>query len=447
MRAAIGKYSRDFAALVLLFVVALGVGGYILSNQRFYLPHWVPIVGSDFVTYKAEFSSGKSLTPGQGQTVDIAGVPVGEIGNVELKDGRALVTMKIRHKYTPIYRDATALLRPKTGLEDMIIELTPGSRTAGVAPHGWTIPVNDTLPDVKLDEVLAQLDTDTRDYLKLLVTNAGQGLHGNGQRLSADFRRFDPLARDLAKLNSKLAVRRVNISHAIHNFRLVIQALGSRDKQLTQLIGSSNVVFRTLAHEDVNLRSALQQLPPTLQVTNTALGKADTLARVLGPTLQGLRPAARALGPTLRQTRPFLRITTPIIRNQLRPFTIAARPTVRALRPAARDLASATPNLVKTFKVVNYLLNELAFNPPGSEEGYLFWVAWANHAGNSVFQTQDAHGPIRHGTFLTGCSTLTTLDQLSAANPVLGTLSDLLNRPETKAVCPQSSQAPGLGGG
>src|SRR3954464_7763093 len=176
MRRAIGKHWKDFVAVIVLFVIALAVGGYILGNQRFYLPHWVPVIGSDFVDYKAEFTSGKSLTPGQGQTVDIAGVPVGEIGSVELKDGKALVTMKIRRKYTPIYKDATALLRPKTGLEDMIVELTPGSRTAGKAPTGYPIPVQHTLPDVKLDEILAQLDSDTRDYLKLLVQGAGQGL-------------------------------------------------------------------------------------------------------------------------------------------------------------------------------------------------------------------------------------------------------------------------------
>ena len=107
-------------------LVALLVGGYILSNQRFYLPKWVPLLGTDFVDYKAEFSTAQSVTPGQGQTVHVAGVDVGEITKVDLVDGRAVVTMKIRRKYTPIYKDATALLRPKTGLNDMIIELDAG---------------------------------------------------------------------------------------------------------------------------------------------------------------------------------------------------------------------------------------------------------------------------------------------------------------------------------
>ena len=50
-------------------------------------------------------------------------------------------------------------------------------------------------------------------------------------------------------------------------------------------------------------------------------------------------------------------------------------------------------------------------------------------------------------TFQASCSTFTVLDSLSQANPVLGTLSDLLNRPETEDVCPKTSQAPGIGGG
>ena len=79
MRSAISKHSRDFIALVLLFIAGLGVGGYILSNQRFYLPKWVPIVGSDYVKYTADFATAQSVTPGQGQTVNIAGVKVCEI--------------------------------------------------------------------------------------------------------------------------------------------------------------------------------------------------------------------------------------------------------------------------------------------------------------------------------------------------------------------------------
>ena len=46
---------------------------------------------------------------------------------------------------------------------------------------------------------------------------------------------------------------------------------------------------------------------------------------------------------------------------------------------------------------MNEVVNELAYNPPGSEEGYLFWFAWSAHLGNSILNMQDAHGPVRRG--------------------------------------------------
>jgi phospholipid/cholesterol/gamma-HCH transport system substrate-binding protein len=207
-------------------------------------------------------------------------------------------------------------------------------------------------------------------------------------------------------------------------------------------------VFAGLARQDANLRAPLQKLPSALTTTKTALASTDRMATELGPTLQALRPGARALGPSLRQTRPFLRDSTPQIRDELRPFARAALPTVQELRPALRDLAAATPNLTHTFTVINALLNTLAYNPPGdTQEGYLFWLSWANHLAPTVFATQDAHGPIRHGVIIFGCQTVQTLDVVASANPLLGVLVNLLNGPRQEDICPQSSQAPGPGGG
>lgn len=441
MKRAIRKHARDFAFVIGLVLAAVLVGGYILSNQRFYLPKWVPVVGSEFVDYKAQFSTAQSVTPGQGQTVQVAGVDVGDITKVDLVDGRAVVTMKIRRKYTPIYKNATALLRPKTGLNDMVIELDPGTRTAGEAPKGFTVPVDQTLPNVNFDEILSSLDTDTRSYLQLLLGAAGEGLGGQGKALSATLKRFEPTARYTARLNGALAVRERNIRRSINNFRLLSQALGAKGDDLAALVDSSSRVFRAFAAQDANLRVSLQELPGALQATNTTLAKVTELGDVLGPTLGALRPGARALGPALVQTRPFLNQTTPIIQNQLRPFARAALPVVKVLRPAASDLAVVTPKLTTSVKVLNYLLNELAYNPPGKEEGYLFWGSWASHAGATIFATQDAHGPIRHGLVLASCSTLQVLQQLSGPVPQLGTLGSLLNAPDPSTVCPTTSQA------
>jgi phospholipid/cholesterol/gamma-HCH transport system substrate-binding protein len=447
VRTAIRKYRWDFLSVIGIFLVALVVGGFILGHQRFYLPKWFPLVGTDFVTYKADFATAQSVTPGQGQTVNVAGVPVGEISNVTLKDGRARISMRIRKKYAHIYKDATALLRPKTGLNDMIIELTPGTRRAGVLDHSHdVIPITQTLPNVNTDEFLAALDGDTRSYLQLLVAGGGEALDGNGKALSSTFRRFEPTNRDILKITKALAVRRDNIARSIHNFKELTQAVGTKDQQLESLIGASNAVFASFAKQDANLRKTLQLLPSTLSETDKAVTKADKLGSTLGPTLGKLRPGARALGPSLKQSRPFFQQTTPVIEKQLRPFARDALPTVKVLRPAARDLAALTPHFTSVLRTANYLLNTLAYNPPGDDEGYLFWTSWLNHIGPTVFSTQDAHGPIRRGALFFSCSGLGLLDTLKTVNPQLGTIIGLTNAPTKNEVCASSSQANGTNG-
>jgi len=439
VRTAIRKHLKDFAAVVVLFVIGVGVGGYILSQQRLYLPGWVPLIGQDFYTLKGEFTTAQAVTPGQGQTVDIAGVKVGEISSVDLKNGRAVVSMKILPKYGTVYRDASMLLRPKTGLKDMIIELSPGNPTSGRLKSGGTVPIQNTLPDINPDEILASLDGDTRAYLRLLLAGGAQGLHNNQAQLASVFKRFEPTARDVAKITTLLSQRQANLRRVIHNFQLLSTELSTRDASISAFIVSNNAVFQHLANQDANLQATLQLLPPTLVQANSALSKTGRLANALGPSLQALRPAARALGPALVQTRPFLKQTTPIIKNQLRPFTVASIPTIRKLKPAAQDLAALTPNLVTTFKVLNYALNELAYNPPGArDEGFLFWTAWANHLGASVFATQDAHGPIRHGLVEITCSASQVLQQVIAGDPQLSVITQLANLPPPSSICPKT---------
>jgi phospholipid/cholesterol/gamma-HCH transport system substrate-binding protein len=444
MKRAIKAHLRDFVALTVLFLIALGVSGYILSNQRLHLPAWVPAIGSDFYEVGAEFSTAQAVTPGQGQTVNIAGVPVGEISKVELRQGVAVVELRIRRKYAPIYKDAHMLLRPKTGLKDMIVEMDPGSEEAGELEEGGTIPVENTAPDVNLDEILASLDTDTRSYLQILVNGGGKALADDAPAdLRETLKRFEPTNRDLKRATELLAERRRNLERVIHNFSLLTGELADRDDQLAEFVGSANANFRALAAADVNIRESLRLLPGTLTTARDTLESADAFARQLGPTSSALRPTARNLGPALEATRPFLRTTTPVIENQLRPFSRDVRPTVRELRRAAAGLEPLTPRLTRTFEFLNDLLNTLAYNPPGSEEGYLFWASWVNHGGATIFGTQDAHGPIRRGVIVTSCSSVTLLESLTAVNPQLDTLYQLLGAPTSEAICP-SPVEPGV---
>jgi len=444
VKRAIGKHLRDFVAILFLMLIAAGVGGYILSNQRFYPPAWVPVVGTEFYELEAELSTAQAVVPGQGQTVNIAGVKVGDIGSVKLEDGRAVVEMKIRPEHAPVYKDATILLRPKTGLKDMYLELDPGTKDAGAFAEGGRITVANTLPDVNPDEILAQLDADTRDYLRVLLSAGAEGLAGDAPaELRETFKRFEPTSSSARQITAKLAERRNNIARVTHNFSELASQLGSKDQQLAELVDSANANFEAIANQDQRLREALALLPGTLDQTETTLTSLGEFSGELGPALSKLRPGARALGPSLRQSRPFLRRTTPVIEDQLRPFARDVRPTVRDLRRAGENLAVVTPRFTKSFRVLNDLVDTLAYNPPGPEEGFLFWASWLNHNNANIFAAQDAHGPLRRGLVLIGCSQLSLLNLgVRPISPQIDALSELVNFPPEPEICPQNPVPP-----
>ena len=86
MRAAVRKHLADFLAIVALFVLAAGVAAYILSQQRLRFP----LIEEKPKSVYAVMSDAQAVQPGQGQTVRVAGVRVGDIGEVDLEEGRAL---------------------------------------------------------------------------------------------------------------------------------------------------------------------------------------------------------------------------------------------------------------------------------------------------------------------------------------------------------------------
>jgi phospholipid/cholesterol/gamma-HCH transport system substrate-binding protein len=435
VRDQIRRYRSAFIAVVSMILIAAFVGGYILSHENLKLPGWVPVLGKSYFTLKGNFQTAQAVTPGQGQAVTIAGAKIGEIASVSLQNGVATVTMHLTPKYAEgrIYRDATMLLRPKTQLKDETVEVNPGTRASGSLRSGATIPLSQTAPDANLDEFLASLDGETRVYLQELLAGAGEGLKNNGQPLSAALKRFDPTARDLQKIASQLAVRHEEIAHSIHNFRLLIEAVGGKDTQLAELVDSSNAVFKVFNEEDQSVQSTLHLLPSTLSKTKQGLGKLATAATLLGPTLKELEPFAKATAPTEVASTRLFNQTTSVFKNQIRPFARQILPTINQIEPATAELSEAFPKLASSFSVLNELFNEFAYNPGSSKGGFLFFLTWANHDFNSAVSTADAHGPLGHTLAYFNCNVVPILKGAGEVNPTVRLLLGLLNPPSGAA--------------
>ena len=416
MKRAIRTHLADFVAILALLVLSLVVAGYVLTKERLRLP----FIQSKPYSINAAFSTAQAFTPGQGQSVVISGVQVGQVGQISPRNGVAVMQLNIDPKYRNlIHTDATAIARPRTGLQDMFVELTPTSGSgAPVAPPGFTIPVAQTLPQVNPDEILASLDADTRAYLNLLINGAGQGLKANGgNQLAQVLERFEPTHRDLARLNAALALRGADLQRLVNSLQRLNTALAAESPQITQLVDSSATVFRAFASEDGNISRAVADLPATLRQTTATLLQVQAFATELGPAARNLLPAARSL-PGANRALSSIAVADPaagypggttIVQNQIRPFVSAARPVVRSLKPAASNLATATPNLSKTFTVLNHFVNMAGYSPGSGQHGYLWWLAWLDHNARTLFSIQDANGAFRPVFLQASCPTYAQL--------------------------------------
>jgi phospholipid/cholesterol/gamma-HCH transport system substrate-binding protein len=431
MGSAVRKHLRDFVALLLLIVAGVGTAYLIVQEQRLR----IPVLEERPFELKAELETAQAVVPGQGQTLRVAGVKVGDVDNVELEDGKAVVTFGVDRDYLPVYQDATILLRPTTGLKDMFFQMDPGTRTAGEIEEGGTVPLENTAPDVNLDEVLDVLDRDTQAYLRVLLAGAGKGLEGRGEDLGDLLGSLGPITRDFRKLNVEVAKRKGNLRRLVTNTNKLTREVGRSERDITRLIEASSTALGAVAEQDPNVQRAVALLPGTLEDTRIALENVSTFAAELGPTFDGLRPFARNLDEVNASTLKLANNVTGPIKTEIRPFVRSARGPIPDLEVAARQLSKATPPLTVVGKRINKLGNMAAYNPGGAEapgttgrdEGYLYWAAWLGHNGNSVFSSADANGFLRRTFATIGCEQAAALLESSPFAPTVTGFAPLFN--------------------
>ncbi len=425
-RASLGRQARgrgkDTIAIVVLSLIAIVMTLWIFTQQKASLPSWAPLVGEDFVHLTADFSNAQAVTPGQGQAVVIAGIQVGKISSVDLEDGHAVVGMDIEPKYIDlIHPDANLLLRPKTNLNDMTVEIDPGTARKHVE-DGHHFSLSRTEPSIQFEAFLASLDRDTQQYLQLLVAGAAQGIGGRGQQLSGAFRRLQPFAHYIADLNKAVAQRRRELARVIHNFGQVTTELGRHDAALERFVSSSKEALGNFANEQDALQETLVEFPSTLAALRSALAASNRFSVAARPALLGLIPQAQASVPAFKASERLFNQTTAPIRDQIRPFTRQIRPVLVHLNQGADDFDTSVSGFGDSLGEINGFLNTLAYNPKGTRESFLFYLPWLNHNINTTFNLVDAGGPIGRGMIMITCTGSSLASGAASIKPYLRTI-------------------------
>lgn len=412
IKMALRQYWWAVGVIIGAMILSVVVAGYILTQQRF-----TPFKSSYQV--KADFASAQAVTPGQGQAVAVAGVTVGQISKADLVNGQARVTMKIdKDKLDAVHDDAHVTLRPRTGLQDMTIELDPGSDSRPVVKDGGTLPQTQSTSEVQLDEAVASLDSDTRGYFQQLLQASSTGFKGNAKRFQKILRTAAPTARQTHRVLQVLTERRKALSDVVSRLASLSKSIGTHDQAVGDTLDRASATLTTLGNADAQLRASLRGLPPTLSLADQAVTKAGALADEVVPTSKALRPAIKDVTAALPDAKPLLK-ELPGDLAPVRKLAVQGRAPVREVRRTVDALQPQLAGLDTSSKVLQHVVNVLGYDPPGGQKGYSYYLGWFAHNTNSLFSSQDANGASWRGQLLLSCGSLTSA---TAPIPVVGQL-------------------------
>lgn len=108
------------------------------------------IIGGDLYEVDALFNSASGLK--SGATIEIAGVEVGRVKGISLKDDRAIVRLAVQNG-TALYTDTIASIKTRGIIGEKFLALSPGGGGDPLKP-GDTI--RDTESGLDLEELVSQ---------------------------------------------------------------------------------------------------------------------------------------------------------------------------------------------------------------------------------------------------------------------------------------------------
>jgi len=365
------------AATVLVVIVAV----FLSYNANQGLP-FVP-------TYalKAQTPSAANLV--RGNDVRIGGTRVGSVDSIEVerrKDGTsiAVLGLKLERSVSPLPKDTTVLIRPRSALGLKYVELNRGTSSQGF-DDGDTIPLASATPaPVEFDEFVNMFDDDTRDAAQTNLRGFGDAFAGRGQSINQAIGALRPLLRDIVPVARNLSSAETNLPRFIRELADAAAIVVPAAETQAQLFVNLDRTFRALREvARPYIQESISEGPETLDaairgfpVQRPFLANTEGLFRELRPGVRALRGAAPDLADALEVGTPTLRRLPPLnerlasLLTELETFAEdplvprgirALTDTVRELNPTLQHLAPAqtTCNYVALwFRNISSLLSE-----------------------------------------------------------------------------------------
>jgi phospholipid/cholesterol/gamma-HCH transport system substrate-binding protein len=258
-------------------------------------------------SYHANFAEASRLKAGQ--DVRIAGVPVGTVKDVKLKEDNTVdVAFDVNDKYQ-LYTSTRAVVRYENLVGDRYLEITSGPGELRKLPPGSTIPKQNTQPALDLDAllgglrpVLKGLDGAKVNELSSAVIELLQGQGGALSNLLATTGAF----------SQNLAARDQLIGDVITNLNTVLGTVDEKGAQFDASVDRLQQLITGLAQGRDPIAGAIE---PLATAENDLTEMLESSRRPLQGVIENARPLAQRLDERKADVN---KVIEPLAENYLR---------------------------------------------------------------------------------------------------------------------------------
>ena len=292
------------AAVAAVIVALVAVVVIVLSSGGSYRVRAIFVNASQIVT---------------GDQVDVAGNPIGSVSGISLTpNGQAQLTLTINDSaYQPLRQGTQATVRQTSlsGIANRYVDLRLAPASAPAIPDDGTIATTNTTSAVDLDQLFNTLDAPTLKGLQDVIQGSASQYAGRGRQARIGWAYLNPAIASSSMLFAEINRDTSRFTKFIVNSSNLLSDIAQRSTDLSGLVAHLATTTGALAAQRNSLGESIQRLPGFMRLANTTFVNLRRALDDLTPLVDVSKPVAPKLEQLLVQLRPLAQDAVPTVQE------------------------------------------------------------------------------------------------------------------------------------
>jgi virulence factor Mce-like protein len=242
----------------------------------------------------------------------------------------AELTLTLSKAHGDVPLDSTVTVGQRSLLGTKILELSKG-RSKQIFSDGGTMPISRTSVPVQLDDVFNTFTPQTRTAIQGNLAGIGNTLAGRGEALSQTLQNLPRLLGHLAPVAANLANPQTELTRLFNTLDAFTSTVAPISQVQAQLFTDMATTFGAISRNPSNLKATIAESPSTLSVSTHSLSVQQPFLGDLAKLGTQLTPATAELRAALPDVNPALEVgaktlaRTPVLNRNLQHVMVSLR--------------------------------------------------------------------------------------------------------------------------